>query len=157
MRRATTRLDAAIISIHRRPRDIQERAAVVAWGAIMGDFRFMAMFEGDEPGWLHVGDVIYYGIYQRPMPEKSAKLFPNGRSQAVRLPSEFRFEGEEVYIRRDPETGDVILSRAPNSWDDFFALRDAGVEDAADFLVDRHDPPAQPRELFETRRKYRRR
>ena len=88
--------------------------------------------------------------------EKTAKLFPNGRSQAVRLPSQFRFEGDEVYIRRDPETGDVILSRAPNSWDDFFALRGTGVDGAADFFSDRKDPPAQPRELFEPRRSYRR-
>jgi len=42
---------------------------------------------------------------------RTAKLFRNGRSQAVRLPSEYRFEGREVYIRRDPATGDVILSR----------------------------------------------
>jgi antitoxin VapB len=41
---------------------------------------------------------------------RTAKLFKNGRSQAVRLPAEFRFEGDEVQIRRDPETGDVILS-----------------------------------------------
>jgi antitoxin VapB len=39
-----------------------------------------------------------------------AKLFKNGRSQAVRLPAEFRFEGTEVYIRRDAATGEVILS-----------------------------------------------
>ncbi len=44
---------------------------------------------------------------------RTAKLFKNGRSQAVRLPSEFRFEGEEVFIRRDEKTGDVILSRRP--------------------------------------------
>ena len=37
-------------------------------------------------------------------------------------------------------------SRSPRSWDEFFALRDAGVEEAADFLIDRYDPPAQPRE-----------
>ena len=91
------------------------------------------------------------------MSEKTAKLFPNGRSQAVRLPSQFRFEGDEVYIRKDPETGDIILSRVPNSWDDFFAMRDSGIEEAADFLLDRDDPPAQPRELYESRRKYRRR
>ncbi len=30
----------------------------------------------------------------------TAKIFRNGRSQAVRLPKEFRFEGEEVHIRR---------------------------------------------------------
>jgi antitoxin VapB len=41
---------------------------------------------------------------------QTAKLFKSGRSQAVRLPAEFRFEGAEVQIRRDPETGDVILS-----------------------------------------------
>jgi antitoxin VapB len=45
---------------------------------------------------------------------KTAKLFRNGRSQAVRLPSEYRFEGSEVYVRRDSATGDVILSRRPN-------------------------------------------
>lgn len=41
---------------------------------------------------------------------KTAKLFSNGRSQAVRLPREFRFPGKEVAIRRDETTGDVILS-----------------------------------------------
>ena len=41
---------------------------------------------------------------------QTAKLFKNGRSQAVRLSAEFRFEGDEVNIRRDPITGDVILS-----------------------------------------------
>lgn len=91
------------------------------------------------------------------MTDKTAKLFPNGRSQAVRLPSQFRFEGDEVYIRRDPETGDIILSRVPNSWDEFFAMRNSGVEGASDFLKDRHDRPAQAREVFEARREYRRR
>jgi antitoxin VapB len=43
---------------------------------------------------------------------KTAKLFKNGRSQAVRLPKEFRFEGTEVAIRRDPATGTVLLSEA---------------------------------------------
>ena len=37
-----------------------------------------------------------------------AKLFFHGRSQAVRLPKEFRFEGTEVYVRRVGE--DVVLS-----------------------------------------------
>ena len=43
---------------------------------------------------------------------QTAKLFMNGRSQAVRLPKEFRFEGKEVLIRRDPATGDVVLTTA---------------------------------------------
>ena len=56
-----------------------------------------------------------------------AKLFTNGRSQAVRLPAAFRFDGQEVSIRQDPETGDVILSRKPPDWGDFFsALKGAG-------------------------------
>jgi antitoxin VapB len=50
-----------------------------------------------------------------------AKLFINGRSQAVRLPAAYRFDTKEVFIRQDPATGDVILSRRPDSWDGFFA------------------------------------
>jgi len=62
-----------------------------------------------------------------------AKIFTNGRSQAVRLPASFRFEGTEVYIRRDEVTGDVILSRRPEGWDSLFAaIKDGGVPD--DFL-----------------------
>ena len=49
-----------------------------------------------------------------------AKLFSNGGSQAVRLPAEFRFEGDDVDVRRDPLTGDVILSKPRASWDDYF-------------------------------------
>jgi antitoxin VapB len=40
-----------------------------------------------------------------------AKLFAHGRSQAVRLPKEFRFEGTEVFVRRVGE--DVVLSSKP--------------------------------------------
>jgi antitoxin VapB len=43
---------------------------------------------------------------------RTAKLFRNGRSQAVHLPSDCRFEGS--YVRRDPATGDVILSQLPS-------------------------------------------
>ena len=63
----------------------------------------------------------------------TAKIFVTGRSQAVRLPREYRFEGSEVYIRRDPTTGDVVLSRRPESWDGFFAL-DATTQVPADFM-----------------------
>ncbi len=78
---------------------------------------------------------------------KTAKLFRNGRSQAVRLPVEYRFEGSEVYVRRDPATGDVILSRRPESWKDLFILMNA-IEVPAEFLADREDAPPQERELF---------
>lgn len=55
---------------------------------------------------------------------QTAKLFKNGRSQAVRLPAEFRFEGDEVLIRRDPDTGDVILSPRNRKFEDWVKLRD---------------------------------
>jgi antitoxin VapB len=88
--------------------------------------------------------MVYIIIYTM---SRTAKLFLNGRSQAVRLPSEYRFEGSEVFVRRDPDTGDVILSRRPESWRDFFAfLKTADVPE--DFLSDRGDAPAQKRELF---------
>jgi len=78
---------------------------------------------------------------------RTAKLFRNGRSQAVRLPSDYRFEGGEVYIRKDSATGDVILSRRPDSWDGFFALAaQAGIPE--DFLRDRGGEPPQERALF---------
>ena len=67
-----------------------------------------------------------------------AKLFKNGASQAVRLPSEFRFEGDEVYVTRDDATGDVVLSNRPGAknWNEFFELLHT-IEDTADFMSDR--------------------
>jgi len=78
---------------------------------------------------------------------KTAKLFQNGRSQAVRLPADYRFEGSEVFIRRDPDSGDVILSRRPESWHDFFELMKT-LDIPKDFLTDRQDEPPQKRKLF---------
>ena len=83
-------------------------------------------------------------IYTMP---KTAKLFRNGRSQAVRLPSEYRFEGSEVYVRRDPATGDVILSRRPETWKDLFSLMDS-ISLPKNFLAERGDSPPQKRDLF---------
>ncbi len=73
-----------------------------------------------------------------------AKLFKNGRSQAVRLPAEFRFAENEVYIRRDPMSGDVVLSRRPGSWDEFFHLVKR-LDVPQDFMADRRDAPPQTR------------
>jgi antitoxin VapB len=66
---------------------------------------------------------------------RTAKLFRNCRSPAVRLPSYHRFEGSEVCVRRDPTTGDVILSRRPESWEDFFDLVKS-IEVPSDFLAE---------------------
>jgi antitoxin VapB len=86
------------------------------------------------------------------MQTKTAKLFVNGGSQAVRLPAEFRFEGsEEVYVRRDAVTGDVILSATPAraSWAGFFAFRDQ-TQVPQDFMAERPlNEPMRSRDLFE--------
>ena len=60
------------------------------------------------------------------MHSSTAKLFDLDGSQAVRLPAEFCFEGtDEVYVRRDERTGDVILSkRSLTDWHAFMALRE---------------------------------
>jgi antitoxin VapB len=80
--------------------------------------------------------------------QRTAKLFRNGRSQAVRLPSEFRFEGTEVFIQKDPDNGNVILSRRPHSsWKSFLKLRDQ-INVPDEFMSDRGDGPPQKRELF---------
>jgi len=78
-----------------------------------------------------------------------AKLFTNGRSQAVRLPAAYRFDTREVFIRQDVETGDVILSRRPATWDDFFiALKSAEVPN--DFLDEKdRSQGTQDRDPFE--------
>jgi antitoxin VapB len=79
-----------------------------------------------------------------------AKLFKNGASQAVRLPAEFRFEGDEVYITRDPATGDVVLSSRPGAkaWGEFFELVHS-VEVPNDFMAERPlNTAPRERDLF---------
>jgi antitoxin VapB len=78
---------------------------------------------------------------------KTAKLFRNGRNQAVPLPSESRLEASEGYVPRDPAHGDLILSRRPESWKDLFALLDS-IAVPKNFLADRNDAPPQKRGLF---------
>lgn len=77
------------------------------------------------------------------------KVFMNGRSQAVRIPAAYRFRSEEVRIRRDERTGDLILSEGPGSWSEVFAALDA-VEFPEDFLTapDRGQEAPQTRNLF---------
>ena len=72
---------------------------------------------------------------------QTAKVFVTGRSQAVRLPLEFRFDVAEVFIRRDVLTGDVVLSRKPSDWQ---GLLDAVAQNKdEDVLIERR--PAQSR------------
>lgn len=74
---------------------------------------------------------------------KTAKLFKNGQSQAVRLPKEFRLEDDRVFIKKSG--GVVILIPAQNSWD---ALLNSLNKFTDDFMVDRKQPKAQKRETF---------
>jgi len=72
---------------------------------------------------------------------QTAKIFVTGRSQAVRLPREFRFDVPEVFIRHDPLTGDVVLSRKPTDWQ---GLLDAvALNKDEDFLLERRQTRAR--------------
>ena len=73
------------------------------------------------------------------MPTKTARLFNNGGSQAVRLPADFRFDGDEVFVRRDDRTGDVILSKKSgwSTWKEYFELRDAAGAAPEEFMAER--------------------
>jgi len=74
-----------------------------------------------------------------------ARVFMSGRSQHVTIPSEYRFSVEEVFVRKDPASGDLILSQAPGGWNEFFAALD---EDPFpdNFMADRSPGTPETRE-----------
>jgi antitoxin VapB len=72
---------------------------------------------------------------------ETAKLFKNGKSQAVRLPKEYRFGSDRVYIKR---VGDaVILLPYQTPWK---TLLDSLSLFSDDFMAEREQPPMQDRE-----------
>ncbi|WP_127471255.1 antitoxin [Thiomicrorhabdus aquaedulcis] len=76
----------------------------------------------------------------------TAKVFQNGRSQAIRLPKEFRVEGTEVYIEKIGHSI-LISAKQPSQWD----LMRRALDDLAeldDFEQQRNQPAAQERALF---------
>ena len=76
-----------------------------------------------------------------------ARVFMSGRSQHVTIPAEFRFFGGEVYIRRDPHTGDIILSeRSGNLAEVFAKLDELGVPESFLSPSEREQDPPQERE-----------
>lgn len=77
---------------------------------------------------------------QRTGPQRSAKLFMNNRSQAVRLPKDFQFRTQEVFIRK--VGSDIVLSPRPSDWSSYLA--EAPVASAA-FMEDVEDLPVQER------------
>jgi antitoxin VapB len=71
----------------------------------------------------------------------TAKVFKSGRSQAVRIPKEYRFDCNEVFIERDGER--IILTPRPRSWRDYFASARRFTEDYPEHI---EDAPPQQRE-----------
>jgi antitoxin VapB len=76
---------------------------------------------------------------------RTAKLFRNGRSQAVRLPKEFRFDGTQVFVKKVGNM--VVLIPEQGSWQTLF---DSLEQFSDDFMESRNQPEQQVREgLFE--------
>ena len=76
--------------------------------------------------------------------EIAAKLFTNGRSQAVRIPKAYRFEGvDEIILRKEDDALIVIPVR--KSWTSF-AGEVSGADD--DFMAERPDLMGEGRILF---------
>lgn len=71
---------------------------------------------------------------------QTAKLFKNGRSQAVRLPKEFRFKEQEVFISKIDDV--VMLIPHTNPW---AGLMGSLERFSDDFMADRNQPAVQER------------
>jgi antitoxin VapB len=84
-----------------------------------------------------------YNIYLERIGVKTAKLFRNGQSQAVRLPKEFRFEGDFVYVKKSGKA--VVLLPALGSWESLVESLDRFSDD---FMSERNQPVSQEREAL---------
>jgi antitoxin VapB len=85
----------------------------------------------------------YILIWDNHSMPKTAKIFMNGRSQAVRLPKDCRFDCDEVFVYKQGDT--VILSATAPGWDEFFATPSAFGDD---YLPEREDPAPQERDVY---------
>lgn len=74
---------------------------------------------------------------------KTAKIFQNGQSQAVRLPKEYRFKDDHVYVKKSGNV--VMLIPVKDSWDSLFDSLDKFSDD---FMTERKQPKVQTRETF---------
>ena len=73
----------------------------------------------------------------------TAKLFKNGKSQAVRLPKQFKFKGSEVYIKRIGRN--VMLIPKDDPWESLISSLDNFSDD---FMADREQPVLDKREVL---------
>jgi len=88
-------------------------------------------------------EVYTYDIYFGAKRVKIARLFRNGQSQAVRLPKEFRFEGDFVYVKKSGNA--VVLLPAKGAWS---ALVESLDKFSGDFMAERGQPGPQRREAL---------
>jgi len=72
----------------------------------------------------------------------TAKIFKNGKSQAIRLPKEYRFQGSKVYVKQIGNA--VVLIPEQDSWQ---TLIESLVQFSDDFMLERQQPPTQEREV----------
>jgi antitoxin VapB len=134
---------AALIVFRLTDRDFVQYRQIVVLG-VRGD-----VLPGDKMKTMDDGKLerigIYFCIWQGRMGDtmqRTAKIFMNNRSQAVRLPKEFQFETEEVFIRK--RGSEVILSARPENWFDFLT---GGPVASENFMKGIEDLPVQERDL----------
>jgi antitoxin VapB len=108
--------------------------------------QFFNVLQGYLPVLTDLANNIYFANIPFEVKKvKTAKLFQNGQSQAVRLPKEFRFEGNEVFIKKSGSA--VVLIPLVNSWDSLIGSLDKFTKD---YMGDRDQPKQQKREaIFE--------
>ena len=70
--------------------------------------------------------------------DRTARIFLNNRSQAVRLPKDFQFDVDEVFIRK--QGSEVVLSPRPRNWNAYLA---GGPVASADFMAGVEDLPLE--------------
>ena len=85
--------------------------------------------------------ICTYGIYHV-MKRETAKVFKTGRSQAVRIPKQFRFVTDEVLIERDGDR--IVLTPRPRSWKEYFATAPRLPADFPKRLRDRPPEKVEP-------------
>jgi len=74
--------------------------------------------------------------------QRTAKVFMNNRSQAVRLPKEFQFKTTEVFIRKEGEN--IILSPRPKDWSEYL---ESGAVASEEYMEGIEDLPVQERKF----------
>jgi len=94
---------------------------------------------GDKTAFWHI--LLYMPPAEEVTMQRKAKIFMNNRSQAVRLPKEFQFNTQEVFIRK--EGSDVVLSPRPTDWSSYLVEAPVASET---FMEGVEDLPVQERE-----------